>query len=310
MGFWISKAMLAPDPPTSLDGPRFRSVSSQVRVDVSGLSHPGLVRPNNEDQFFVTRLTRSMETIVTSLSAVDVPDRADEVNYLMVVADGMGGHAAGEVASRMAIAELVNFALLLPDWHFKVNDQNRPDMEWRARRLVQQISSMLTERSARDAALRGMGTTLTTARSLGRDLMIVHVGDSRAYLFRNGRLRRLTKDHTYAELLAEAGQLAPGDAAGSTMRHILTNVVGGSHDFVDVDIDVLQLEDGDRVTLCSDGLTDVLDDETMAKTLSGVSASSDACNTLVQLALDGGGPDNITVVVAAYTIPDDLTQTA
>ena len=302
--------MLAPDPPTSLDGPRFRSVSSRIRVDVSGLSHPGRVRPNNEDQFFAARLTRSMETLVTSLSTVDVPDRADEVNYLMVVADGMGGHAAGEVASRMAIAELVNLALLLPDWHFTVNDQNRPEMEWRARRLVQQISSMLTERGARDAALRDMGTTLTAARSLGRDLMIVHVGDSRAYLFRNGRLRRLTKDHTYAELLAEAGQLASADAAGSNLRHILTNVVGGSHDSVDVDVDVLHLEDGDRVLLCSDGLTDVLDDDTIAKTLSGASASSEACNTLVQLALDRGGPDNITVIVAVYRLPDDHAQTA
>jgi protein phosphatase len=302
--------MLAPDPPTSLDGPRFRSVSSRIRVDVSGLSHPGRVRPNNEDQFFAARLTRSMETLVTSLSTVDVPDRADEVNYLMVVADGMGGHAAGEVASRMAIAELVNLALLLPDWHFTVNDQNRPEMERRARRLVQQISSMLTERGARDAALRDMGTTLTAARSLGRDLMIVHVGDSRAYLFRNGRLRRLTKDHTYAELLAEAGQLASADAAGSNLRHILTNVVGGSHDSVDVDVDVLHLEDGDRVLLCSDGLTDVLDDDTIAKTLSGASASSEACNTLVQLALDRGGPDNITVIVAVYRLPDDQAQTA
>ena len=115
----------------------------------------------------------------------------------------------------MAIAELVNIALQLPDWHFKVNDQNRPDMEWRARRLVQQIDAMVTERGARDAALRHMGTTLTAARSLGRDLMIVHVGDSRAYLLRNGRLRRLTKDHTYAELLAQAGQLASADAAGA-----------------------------------------------------------------------------------------------
>jgi protein phosphatase len=228
----------------------------------------------------------------------------------MVVADGMGGHAAGEVASRMAIAELINLALLLPDWHFKVTDQNRPDMEWRARRLVQQIDAMVTERGARDAALRHMGTTLTVARSLGRDLMIVHVGDSRAYLLRNGRLRRLTKDHTYAELLAQAGQLASADAAGANLRHILTNVVGGSHDSVEVDIDVLRLENGDRVLLCSDGLTDVLDDDTMARTLSGASGSSEACNTLVQLALDGGGPDNITVILAAYTLPDDQAQTA
>src|SRR5687767_5103610 len=100
--------------------------SSLVRFDVSALSHPGRVRPNNEDQFFVTRLTRSLETMLTSLPRGDVPERADEVNYLMVVADGMGGHAAGEVASRLAIGALVSLILEVPDWIFKVDEDTAP----------------------------------------------------------------------------------------------------------------------------------------------------------------------------------------
>jgi protein phosphatase len=297
--------MLAPDPRAALDLARFRSSSSQVRLDVTGLSHRGLVRPNNEDQFLVTRLTRSMETMVSSLGSADVPARADEVNYVMLVADGMGGHAGGEVASRMAISELVNLALLLPDWIFRMNERSRPELEWRARQLLRQVNALVTARGAREPALRGMGTTLTAARSLGRDLMIVHVGDSRAYLFRNGRLHRLTRDHTFAQWLLDSGQLAADEAQSSKLRHVLTNVVGGSDDDAEVDIDVLQLDDGDRVLLCSDGLTDGLDDETIAGTLSAAGSSNEACRRLMQLALDRGGRDNITVIVGAYTIPHD-----
>jgi serine/threonine protein phosphatase PrpC len=301
--------MVTPDPPAPRADAGFQPFSSLVRLDVSGLTHPGRVRPNNEDQFLVARLTRSMETLVASLSPPDVPDRADEVNYLMVVADGMGGHAAGEVASRMAISELVNLALLLPDWIFTMTEQNRAEIEWRARRLFRQIDFLLTRQGAREVALRGMGTTLTAARSLGRDLMVVHVGDSRVYLFRGGRLRRLTKDHTYAQQLADTGQLASREAAGDKLRHILTNVVGGSVGRLEVDMDVCQLEDGDRLLLCSDGLTDSLDDDAIAETLTNTRASSETCNRLMQRALDAGGRDNITVVVAGYTLPGDRSVT-
>ena len=114
-----------------------RLASSSVRVDVSALTHSGLVRPNNEDQFFVTQLTRSLETILTSLPDGAVPERADEINYVMVVADGMGGHAAGEVASRMVISTLVSLALDIPDWFFKVDAEHAPEIERRARRAVQ-----------------------------------------------------------------------------------------------------------------------------------------------------------------------------
>ena len=113
--------------------------SSLVRIDVSALSHPGLVRPNNEDQFFVARLTRSLETMLTSLPRGELPERAEEVNYVMVLADGMGGHAAGEVASRLAISSLVNLGLEIPDWIFKVDEAHRPEIERRARELVQEV---------------------------------------------------------------------------------------------------------------------------------------------------------------------------
>jgi protein phosphatase len=280
-----------------------RPFSSPIRVDVSALTHPGRVRTNNEDQFFVTKATRALDTMLTSLPAGDVPEHADEVNYLMVVADGMGGHAAGEVASRLAIGALVGLALHIPDWIFWVDAEHASEMQRRARQAVQQVGSMLVERGRQDSALRGMGSTLTLARSCGQDLLIVHVGDSRAYLFRAGRLEPLTRDHTYAQMLVDSGQLSPQDATISGLRHILTNALGGSAEHVDVEVDLLRLEDGDRLLLCSDGLTDCVDDDTIAATLAGTLPASEVCHRLLQLALDGGGRDNITLIVAAFGFP-------
>ena len=285
------------------------SFSSLVRIDVSALSHPGYRRANNEDHYLVTRLGRTLQTLSTSLPAGDVPECTEEVNYLMVVADGMGGHAAGEVASRMAISALVSLALDVPDWIFKVDEAHAREIERRSRTRVQEIGAMLVDRGQHDPALRGMGTTLTAARSLGRDLLITHVGDSRVYLLRAGGLHHLTRDHTYAQLLVDTGQLAPGDVAGSRHRHVLTNALGGSTDDVVVDTDLLQLEDGDRLLLCSDGLTDLVDDAAITSILLEATGSSDACERLVQRALDGGGRDNVTVIVAAYRLPEGPAST-
>jgi serine/threonine protein phosphatase PrpC len=283
----------------------FQPFSSLVRVDVSALSHEGHLRENNEDQFFVTKMSRALETMLTSLPPGDVPERAEEVNYVMIVADGMGGHAAGELASRLAISALVSLALEWPDWILKLDSGASGELQRRTRDLVQQVGSLVFKKGREDSALRGMGSTLTAARSLGRDLLIVHVGDSRAYLFRAGTLFRLTKDHTFAQMLVDSGKLDAGDIGASGVRHILTNALGGSSEHVDVDVDLLRLEDGDRLLLCSDGLSDLVDDETISNTLAGTGRSADACAHLVQLALDRGGRDNVTVIVAGYTFPDD-----
>jgi protein phosphatase len=279
--------------------------SSLVRVDVAAQSHAGYCRPNNEDHFLVVRLGRTLQTLLTSLPAEDVPERMEEVNYVMVVADGMGGHAAGEVASRMAISALVGLALDRPDWIFKANEEYAEKIARRSRKYVQDVGALLVEHGRRVEALRGMGTTLTIARSLGRDLIITHVGDSRACLLRGGTLHRLTRDHTYAQLLVDTGRLAPGDVARSRHRHTLTNALGGFVKDVQADTDRLQLEDGDRLLLCSDGLTDLVDDGTIAGILREATGSADACERLVQQALASGGRDNVTVVVAAYRFPEE-----
>ena len=281
----------------------FQPFSSQVRIDVSGLSHVGLLRANNEDQFYIARMSRALETMSTSLAETEVPARAEEVNYAMVLADGMGGHAAGEVASRMAISMLISLVLELPNWILKVDDDAAHEMEKRSRSIVRKVGAIMFKEGHDHAELRGMGSTLTIARSLGRDLLIIHVGDSRAYLLRAGKLNRLTRDHTYAQMLVDCGRLDACDLADSGVRHILTNALGGSTADVDVDVDLLQLENGDRLMLCSDGLSDLVDDEAITKTLIAKPGSKEACEQLVQMALDAGGRDNVTVVVAGYNFP-------
>ena len=279
------------------------SYSSLVEIDVAALSHAGHVRSNNEDHFLVTRLGRTLETMITSLPEGDAPKRAEEVNYLMMVADGMGGHSAGEVASRMALSAIVSIALDIPDWILKLDEEREHEIERRTRARVREVAAMLVKEGAHDPALSGMGTTLTAARSLGRDLQITHVGDSRAYLFRAGVLHRLTRDHTYAQLLVDIGRLPSTDAADPRHRHILTNALGGSDANVKIDVDLMTLEDGDRILLCSDGLTEMVNDSAITGILVEARGAHQACEVLLQRALDNGGRDNITVIVAGYRLP-------
>jgi PPM family protein phosphatase len=281
--------------------------SALVQVDVSALSHKGHHRENNEDHFLVTKASRSLQTITTSLPDGDIPAQVEEVNYVMVVADGMGGHVAGEVASRMAITKLIKLALETPDWILRVDEGYVREIKKRARTRVQKVGAMIVEHGQRDPALKGMGTTFTLVRSLGRDLMITHVGDSRAYLLRGRQLHRLTRDHTYAQLLVDIGELDPAEVAKSQHRHVLTNALGGASEEVHVDTDRAALEDGDRLLLCSDGLTDLVDDETIMRLLRDAAGSKEACERLVQEALDRGGRDNVTVIVAAFRLPEGMT---
>jgi serine/threonine protein phosphatase PrpC len=278
-----------------------QALSSPVRVDVSGLTHTGKVRTRNEDHFLVTRVGRYLETVLTSLPSGEVPERTDEIGYAMILADGMGGHAGGELASRMAISWLLKLALAMPDWIFRLDETVATDASERSRRRFRHLNTLLLEHGRRDPDLRGMGTTLTVVRNLGRDLQIVHVGDSRAYLLRDARLHRLTRDHTYVQMLVDSGQLSKEEAADFCARHILVNALGGFDEDVEVDVDQLELANGDRMLLCSDGLTDLVDDDTICRVLVECRESAEACQRLVDLALARGGRDNVTVVVANYT---------
>jgi serine/threonine protein phosphatase PrpC len=281
-------------------------LSSSVRVDIDGLTDTGKVRTNNEDHFLVACFGRSLVTLKTNVAENLVPDRFDQMGYALVVADGVGGAAAGEVASSLAISVGVNLALNSPKWNLlNTPEEIQENMEtWRRR--FRQIDQVLADRANADPALSGMGTTLTIALGVGVDLLLYHVGDSRAYLFRQDRLHRLTRDHTVAQQLADAGCITPDEVARHRLRHVLTRALGRNDGDIETEIQHLRLADGDRILLCTDGLNEMVSDARIAEVLRAAEPSAEACRALVAEALAAGGKDNVTVVLARYAIPAAL----
>ena len=243
-------------------------------VEVKAATDLGLRRPQNEDSH-----------------GEWIPSTAEERGRrgnLIVVADGMGGSRAGEVASRLAVDTVLRCYReapgedLLEDLHHAVEDANR---------VVHQESVAHPEHS-------GMGTTCTAVVLRGADAFIAHVGDSRAYLIRDGEIRQLTRDHSLVAQLVRDGQLTPAQAKVDPRRNVVTRSVGvGAHVEIDADSVPGILRLGDTVLVCSDGLHGVVADEEL-KAAASRPDLGEGCREAIQLANDRGGPDNITVVLA------------
>lgn len=275
-----------------------------VEVDLAAQSHQGHVRESNEDHYLAIRVTRSLETLLTNLKEGILAKSFDETAYGLLVADGMGGMSGGEVASSAALLKLMELVIQTPDWILKMNQRENADRV--LRRMTsrfRQIDEALREQGESDPSLHGMGTTLTVAKSLGADLFIGHIGDSRAYLLRGKRLHQLTRDHTLAQALIETGIAGPDDTVTRAMRHVLTAALGTTGEPTDPEVQRLHLTDGDQLLLCTDGLSEMVTDEGIASELTEANSSAVACQGLINLALAGGGKDNITVVLARYRFP-------
>ena len=273
----------------------------RVRVDFGALTHVGKVRTNNEDQYLVARLSKSLEVLASSLPGDEHAGLRGPHGYLMLVADGMGGRGGGEIASARVVQAAKLHVLQTAKWFFRFGDENEEQRVHDLREALERIDRELVEAARDDPALTGMGTTLTAASSIGDEVFIVHVGDSRAYLFRHGELDQLTHDHTMAQGLIDAGIIEPVQARTNRLRNNLTNCVGG-HLGVKGEITKLRVTDGDKLLLCTDGLNDAVSDARIAELLSRYPNPGAACAALVDAALEGGGRDNITVVVAAYSV--------
>jgi protein phosphatase len=281
---------------------RFDSGSNQVRVDAAGRSDKGKVRDQNEDHYLIFLFGRFLDSLYTNLSDEHVPPSSSEVGYALIVADGLGGHLAGEVASRMAIQSLVHLVTSFPQWILLPDESLTNEVLRRAEERWRAIHTILNERARQSSELQRMATTLTAAWSLGKELYISHVGDSRAYLFRKGQLHRCTRDHTAAQEMVDQGLLLPEEAQRSPLRRILRQVIGGEASTMSPDIQHHRLQHGDCLLLCTDGLTDMVDEGTIAAVLAGGETSAQICQRLVDLALEGGGKDNVTVAVARYDL--------
>jgi serine/threonine protein phosphatase PrpC len=257
---------------------------SELHLDTWELTDTGRQREHNEDH-------------VGSFVPDDL-DLLSERGRLFVVADGMGGHLAGEVASKYAV-EQVLFAYYNGTW-----DLAEPSLI----RAIQGANTDLYEESQNNPERSGMGTTLVAAALTGSQLTVANVGDSRATLVRDGSLRHITRDHSWVADRVAAGLLTEEEARTHPSRHIITRSLGNDSS-VDVDTFIETVQPGDAVVLCTDGLSGLVSDSEMLEVVSHSDARS-ASVELVQLANDRGGPDNITVIVIKVREPAAARQRA
>jgi PPM family protein phosphatase len=206
---------------------------------------------------------------------------------LLAVADGMGGHAAGEVASAAAISALARLD----------DDVPGSDLLDALADAVADANHTLHDMVVADSVLEGMGTTLTAMLWSGSRVALVHIGDSRAYLLRDGEFHQITHDHTLVQTLVDEGRISPDDVATHPQRSMLLRALDGRAD-VEPDLSLREARLGDRYLLCSDGLSGVVSEETLHRTLAKVEDLNEVVLQLVELAIRGGGPDNITCIVA------------
>src|SRR5262249_1847895 len=264
-------------------------ISAKVQVDLAASSHQGNVRENNEDHFLVSRAERSLETLRTNLPQELIPQRFAEVGYGMLVADGMGGHQAGEIASQLAISTFVNLVLHSPEWVMRIGTREAERVMERAAERYRVVDATVREKAQSAPALAGMGTTMTLACSLGPILVLAHIGDSRAYLLRAGQCHQLTRDHTLAQWLVDLAILQPEPAGWHYFKRSLTRAIGLGDGSAEAEVQQLTLADEDQVLLCTDGLTDMVPQPMIAAILSDSKTSEEACEGLVAAALDKGG---------------------
>ena len=271
-------------------------------IDVWGLTHPGKVRNTNEDHFLLGSLHKHLDIRATSLPADEQLRACDErLGFLAMVADGVGGHAAGEEASRMVLEDVTLYLTHSTATYYQSDAQSETFVEL-LQDAAMQSHARLLERAEADAELRGMATTLTLYMGIWPWVYLLQVGDSRYYTYRDGALTQVTRDQTVAQELVDQGIMTGSVAFNSRWAHVLSSAIGGKQT-VPV-VKRFRNEWGMVHLMCSDGLTKHVSDERIAERLGAMTSAREACEGLLQDALDGGGTDNITIIVGRTVTRD------
>jgi PPM family protein phosphatase len=269
------------------------------KMDCSGLTDVGRARDVNEDQYLIASLSKSMQVHHTSLQLDDQTQLfGPSQGELLLVADGRGGEAAGRRASSLAVDSLATYVLNTMPWFLRLREDSEEQFEDDLKAALAYCQQRVNAEGERMPGRRGMGTTLTMAYLCWPRLFVVHVGDSRGYLLRRGRLWQVTRDHTLARQLADEGGLQGPE--GSRWSHVLWNVVGGGSDDLAPEAYRANLALGDTLLLCTDGLTRHVPDAEIARLLADDCPSRETCRRLIDAANAAGGTDNITAVVARF----------
>lgn len=276
-------------------------------IDVFGLTHRGHVRTANQDHFLVASLGTRLAVRHTSLPHVPdapaIPGIApdDRAAFLAMVADGVGSSAWGEEASRLAIEEITLYVARSVQAFYGAQHDTDGALTAALQSAAHECHSDIVQRAVLDPERRGMATTLTLWLGVWPHVYLLHVGDSRCYRYRAGRLTQVSRDQTVAQELVESGVLSSEDAARTRWTHVLSSSIGGPHS-----VPVITRLDNDRSTvhmLCTDGLIKHVSDERIEERLATMTSARQVCETLLQDALDAGGSDNITIIVGRALPP-------
>lgn len=272
------------------------------RMDTFGLSDIGLVRERNEDQFLIADLKKSVIIHQTSLSYDDETHlMGGSQAKLLLVADGVGGNPAGDRASRLAVQGIVQYLLNTMHWLFRLNDGREDAFFDDLRAALAFTQEKLRMHAEAASSEQQMGTTITLAYIVWPQVYLIHVGDSRAYVFRDRQVIRLTHDQTDASTTADAGMIPEKDVQKNPRRRVLSGLVGCDPQQLTPEVNQFKLSLHDKLLLCTDGLTAHLSDDEIAALLAEDQTSEEACRRLVKAANDAGGEHNTTVVLAHFT---------
>jgi protein phosphatase len=269
-----------------------------------GTTQRGKLRRNNEDQFLIAKLDRSIHIHQASVAPTNGTRLAGSPQgWMMMVADGVGGSAGGELASKVAINTMATYAYALMPWSFVGPGADAPALARGFKQAIERCQMRIASEAESEHIQGKPGTTLTAAYVSWPNLYVAHVGDSRCYVMRSGRLFRLTRDHTYADQLHSIADV--DEVEHSTLTKVLLNAVGGHDEDVHAELRHLQLESGDSILLCTNGLTSKLSDQQIAEHLAPLcpptSKPVNLCvEELVQNATALGGEDDITAVVGRF----------
>jgi serine/threonine protein phosphatase PrpC len=263
-------------------------------IDVHGLTHQGKVRKTNQDHFLLGTLHQQLKVLQTSLPVTELTLDNERLAFLGMIADGVGGSDNGEEASRIALEEATQYITQCTDCYYHT-DTNTEAFTEILQEAATRCHARVVERAALHPDHRGMATTLTVYFSVWPWIYLLQVGDSRYYLYRDDKLTQITRDQTMAQELFDQGVMTRSVAFSSRWANVLSSSIGGQQT---APVVTRLPSDSHNVHLiCSDGLTKHVSDEQIAERLRTMTSAKQVCETLLQDALDGGGTDNITIIV-------------
>lgn len=279
------------------------------KIDCHGLTDIGREREVNQDNFLIAQLEKSLDIQESSLKFGERDEMASvQRGHVLAVADGMGGHAGGEHASRLALEAASEFVVNTIPWFEESDEHSDDELNEKLEEAIAICQKRLTADEYEHPERHGMGTTLTMAYIVWPTMHLLHVGDSRCYLLREGRMRRLTVDQTVAQQMIDRN--IPPERIANRWYHTLWNVIGGSENSVEGNVQDIDLQLGDTVLLCSDGLTGHVEDDEIEQMLKSNIGAAKQCRRFVDLANERGGSDNITAVVARFLSADQAATDA